>query len=273
MLPVLIKFGPVSIPSFGLCLALAFIVSIFIIWRSIKDHGVDESQMFDQAIVISILALFGARFLFVVTHWQLFAPQVLRILVIWRIPGLSYIGAIIFAIVVFILYSFRQKLILLILFDAYAKALPAIIFFVSLGTWLDGSVVGKTTTWVTGMPGVGVAGLRHPIGLYGMVLAIVMELILFLIIQWKKKHGVLLEGVLGWIAVSLFGLIQLLLAFFRDDLLYFESVSIEEALAVVLLITPWLPLFVLLDGKTKLVKTQEYLLAVSQKFLKKFKTG
>src|SRR3989344_1473613 len=119
MYPILFHFGLFEVSAFGVCMAMGFLVASFVIWRTARDAGLEEAKILDQIVVVSLAALIGARIFFVLSHWSAFAGQVLRILAIWRFPGLSYPGALITGTIVFVLSTLQKKLPVKIMVDAY----------------------------------------------------------------------------------------------------------------------------------------------------------
>lgn len=248
MLPLLIKIGPFELSSFGTSLAVGFVVFTFVIWRLGRDRGFTETQVFDHLMVTTFMSFIGARLVFVATHWSQFAPQLIRILVIWRFPGLSAIGAFLVGLVFFYLFARKVKLPVGEILDIYGKALPVIIFFTSLAIFLDGTIVGQPTSAIWGLPAVGYPGRRHPVGLYGMILAILLGLVQALLTRYFTRKKIQKTGFIGFISLSLFGFIQLLLANTRADLLYWLGVSVENLVAVLTITIPLGPIFVMVNG-------------------------
>ncbi len=256
MLPNLISFGPFSISSYGIMLVLAFLFGTFIIWRFSRDAGIDEIKIFDNIIIVGVSVISGARLAFALFHPQIYYINFLRLFLIWKYPGFSFWGAVITGFIILIFISKKQRLIWEIVFDAYGKAIPVAAFFISLGLFLDGSIIGNTTTWFTGLPVAGVSGKRHPVALYATFLIILLWF-LSIIVQRKIYDKEKTCGLLGWISLSGLGLIQLILAFFRTDLLYLNGISIDRIFATVLFITPLSPIFVLTESKKMLLFFKE----------------
>lgn len=260
MLPTLISIGSFEFSSFGVVLALGFIVFAFVIWREARDKGLAEVQIFDHMLATTMLSFAGARVIYIATHWSLFSPQLLRTLVIWRFPGLSYIGAFLIGLMCFYIFAKSSKLPIAPLFDIYGKALPVVIFFISLAVFLDGTVTGRETSAFWGLPAVGVPGRRHPVGLYGMLLATLMGVVLTLTSRYMNIKKIHKLGFIGWLSLSLFGFLQLLLANTRTDLLYWVGVSVENLVAVLTISIPLGPLYVLVQGG-------KYMIALKNKLL------
>ncbi len=255
MLPTIFSIGSIPIASYGLCLALGFIGATFIIWKYCRDAGITEEYIFDNVLVVTIMAFIGARLFFMLTHWPLFTSNLLRGLVLWRFPGFSFWGGLLFGLSSLYFYTRYQKLSLPILADSYGKSYPVALFFGSLAVFLDGTVSGKPTNWFIGMQTIGSVAKVHPVGLYGVALAVAGAVCIIIVVR-KFSRGDIPKGVFAWGMLSFIGLTQLLLAFARRDLLYWQGFCLDYIIATILFIMPLVPLFRLLNGREWLTSTQ-----------------
>lgn len=237
MYPTLLSLGSVSLSSYGVCFFLAFIFFAFSIWKHLRDAGVSDEKIFDNIIVVSTSALIGARIFFVLTHFATFSKNILSVFLLWSYPGLSFWGALVLGLIIFVFYAQKQKLPVGLLADGYARAFPLGMIFVSLGVLLDGSTVGRLTTWFTALPDVGEVGVRHPIGLYGAILA-TLCLLFMSIIDWQIPKKTIPKGYVALVILSFIGFSQIILAFFRDDLLYWQSLPVEYLFSGIVFIIP-----------------------------------
>lgn len=247
MLPTIFTIGSISISTFGFVLLLAFVVGSFLVWRSLRDAGQSDEKIFDHLLLTAATALLGARLFYSLTHFDLFSQNLLRIFLLWRYPGVTFWGAIIFGLVFGMLFANKQKMPLSTVFDCYAKAVPLMVILVGVGVFLDGTVLGMPTTLPFGVETGLAVGKRHPVGLYGALGGVVMLLGVYFLNHLVVRRK-LPKSVVGWSTLSALGLLQLGLAFTRADLLYFEGISLELLLAAVLTVGPLGPLFVQLNG-------------------------
>lgn len=256
MFPTLLSFGPITISAFGVSVALSLVVGAFIVWQIARDRGLADEKILDNVVIVAVAAFMSARLFFGITHWSLFSENVLRLFLIWKFPGLSMWGALIGGMTVFYLYGLKQKLATSVMFDAYSTALVWMHLFLSAGVFLDGSLVGKETKWPIGMYAVGEVGKRQPVALYAMILTALFLISLSFLKKYLQKQAVP-KGTLGWVVLAGIGAIQLILAYFRANLLYWESIPVEGVMATIFLVSPVGPLFVLVDGKHKLLALKE----------------
>ncbi|KKS85332.1 MAG: Prolipoprotein diacylglyceryl transferase [Candidatus Gottesmanbacteria bacterium GW2011_GWA1_43_11] len=246
-MPTLISIGSFSISSFGFFCAVTYLIGAFLIWRVFRDKGIEDEKFFDNFLVVSIISFLGARLFFVLTHWSIFSGFPLGALFIGKNPGFSLWGLLATAALTLIWYCRKQRLETGVIADAYAQALPVMMIFWSLALFLDGTIIGKETSWPTGIIQTGLAGLRHPVGMYALILSLVMSLSLFFVLRFFGRRN-LPCGTITLTILSFLGVSQLLLAFFRDDLLYWQGFPVDLMIATVVWISPLPPLYLLLNG-------------------------
>ena len=250
MLPYLINFDWIKISAFGTFFALAFMVGLFISWREARDKGLADDRFFDASLVTVILSLAGARIFYILSHWPDFANNLLKTFVIWRYPGLSFWGALVTGLTTGFILAKKHRLSLLKFADSLAVGGLYAYFILYIGMFLDGSITGRETNLSVGWYNVGVEGKRHLVALYGAILALIIILGQVFVKRRKVKPK---PGIVFWVTLSAIGFAEFLLAFLRENLLYWGGLSIQLVLATVLLIVPWGPLFVMWDGKNALI--------------------
>ena len=75
MYPVLFQIGPFVISSYGLMLALAFLIGIQIFSWMGKRRSLDNDQIMNLAFIVMISAIVGSRLLYVVSHLEEFSGR------------------------------------------------------------------------------------------------------------------------------------------------------------------------------------------------------
>lgn len=138
MLPILLKFGPITIYTFGFFLFLSVILASFIIWKKARKIGLPEEKIFDTFLLTVFFSLIGGRIGYVLTHWSTFGIDLSRVLILGHYPGLSFQGAFLAGLVTVVLIAKLLELEWLKILDIFTVAFSWAIVFGSLGCVFDG---------------------------------------------------------------------------------------------------------------------------------------
>jgi phosphatidylglycerol---prolipoprotein diacylglyceryl transferase len=244
--PTLLKVGSFAIHSYGLLLAVGFLLAIQIFVHRGKRRGIPEDSLHTVSLVILILAIVGGRGLFVLTHWSEYANDLWGIFRLWE-GGLMLYGGYILAIAGGIAYVRRVGLPLWKMADAAAPAMALGIGIGRLGCFLNGCCFGLPTTlpWGVKFPSGSYATYTfpgmpvHPSQLY---LAIAGMLLFFVLLRLDRASR--FDGWLFWTAVA----VDAVLRFGIDFTRYYDQTSflgkvgdlsfnINQILSVFLLVT------------------------------------
>lgn len=126
-----IHLGPVPLHVYGLMIAIAVLVAVKIGEVRWVKRGHDAKEYGDVVIWLVIGGVIGARLYHVVTDYQLFQHDPLRIFRIWE-GGLAIWGAIAGGVLVAVVMTRRRHLDLADLLDCAA---PALAFAQAIGRW------------------------------------------------------------------------------------------------------------------------------------------
>ncbi len=126
MHPVLFKiplFGGLTIYSYGVMIAAAFLVGLSWVMRESARQGEDPSKAMDLVFYIILSAIVGSRILHVfVSDWDRFLDQPLIFFKIWE-GGLVFYGGFIAAVAVSIWYVRRHRMPFLKIADIFAPGI------------------------------------------------------------------------------------------------------------------------------------------------------
>lgn len=206
MYPILFKIGPVSIKSYGLMLALAFLAGVALSqWRA-RTKGIDPQLMVDLSVIILISGVAGSRIQYVLFHLQDFLDNPLRIFAVWE-GGLTFYGGLILAVVVGLIYIRRRKLTFSKIGDVIAPSLGLGVFLVRIGCFLNGCCFGKPTHSPLGIsfppysfPWEIYQGAPiHPVQLYESAAG----LVIFLLLLWAGRRAFFSSSLL-WLFLALY---------------------------------------------------------------------
>ncbi len=94
MHPTLCTFGPFSVYSYGLMLAIAFSVSTYLAMRAARSLGIAPDLIYSLCLVSVIGGLAGARLLYALEHHAVYLKNPLELFMLQH-GGLSWFGGLI----------------------------------------------------------------------------------------------------------------------------------------------------------------------------------
>ncbi len=201
--------GPLTIQSWGVLVALGFIVGILLILWQAKQAGYKTDKLLDLVLWVFIASMIGSRLFYVILFWQDFAGHWVDALKIWN-GGMVFYGGLIGAILVFIFFARRQKMNIWRLSDWAAPALALGTAIGRIGCHLIQDHPGRLTdvAW-----GIMVNGqLRHETAMY----LVFSNLVIFLILWfWLRKIQKLPVGSLFYIYLIWEGITRFAVDFWR----------------------------------------------------------
>lgn len=208
MLPVLLSIGGVSISSFGLFLALGFLVAVFVAWRIANAYDLNEGKILDLAILTFFGGIISARILYVILNGAMF-EDISRVFMINLYPGLTFWGGLLGSTVILKLLTLRAKLNFWQIADIAAVGLMIGLAFGSVGCFLGGCEVGIASSLPFAVSIVGFIGKRFPISAIEAVI-----FLLFFVWLWKSAIRFHFHGKIFSLALILLGLER----FFTENL-------------------------------------------------------
>ena len=70
MYPILLEIGPLTIRSYGLLLAVSFILGIILALKRSKQRGLNQNLMTNMCLLIMLGGIIVARIMYVIPHWN-----------------------------------------------------------------------------------------------------------------------------------------------------------------------------------------------------------
>jgi phosphatidylglycerol:prolipoprotein diacylglycerol transferase len=234
MYPTILELGSLAIRSYGVALAAAVLLTVWLVERDARKRGVKSHAIFDLAVTILLASIVGARVMYVLQHWGEYQHDPLRSLMVWE-GGLIFLGGLVPGVLAGLLYLRRKKL--WFLRDTIALYLPIGVGITRIGCFLNGCCFGKPTDFPLGIvfPSPCLAGAHpvHPTQLYSAVAAFSI----FAILKTLRKRSPA-EGSIFWAFFALYALFRLGV----DVLRYYEPpaylgwLTVNQWVSVVLLI-------------------------------------
>src|SRR5206468_3201751 len=145
MYPRLLELGPITVYTYGILLAAAYLLGLRLAMSRAKARGLDATRVLDLGIYIIISALVGAKLLLLITDFQTFRRDPRELLTLARSGGVFY-GGLILAVTVALLYIRRSGLPLWTTCDVFAPGIALGHSIGRLGCFFAGCCYGKPTT-------------------------------------------------------------------------------------------------------------------------------
>lgn len=230
MLPVIFKIGHFEIHSYGLMLALAFLVAVVAISREVKRYDIPLDAIIDLATWVLIGAVAGARIAYVLTDLTEFSGRPWYQVFLVNSGGLAFHGGLIGGFLGGFWYVKRKKMDPWMLADIVTPYIALGYALVRIGCLLNGCCYGKPTTLPWAMHcAKDDSLLRHPTQLYSML----GSLILFLILYRLRKHKQF-PGFLFLLYVGLYSIMRFSVEFFRESPMVLPWLSLAQLVCVVM---------------------------------------
>lgn len=218
MHPVLFEYGRITLYTYGLFVALAFITGLWLAGREAERRGLDPRMVQDLGFVVLIAAIVGARLFFVLIEWRHFVDHPLQIFEIWK-GGLVFYGGFTAAILAGGLYVRAKGLPTWEVGDLAVPSLALGQALGRLGCFSAGCCFGAACDlpWAVtfsdprSLAPLGVA--LHPAQLY----AAVANLAIFAVLYWGVRLRQRSSGQVLGAYLVLYPITRFLLEFLRDD--------------------------------------------------------
>ncbi len=230
MHPVLFRIGALEIRSYGLMLALSFIIGIYFSTRRAKSRGIDPNHIMDLSVILIISAIVGSRLLYVLFHLDEFRGHWMDTFNPFQsdgqigIAGLTVLGGIILCFISSAIYLHVKKLPFFKFADVLMPAVGFGIFLTRIGCYLNGCCYGLPceghehlcVTFPMNSP----AGAHFPniplvpAQLYSSLYGLIIFAALLIAERWKKFDGFLLA-----LFLILYGMARFIIDIYR----YYED--------------------------------------------------
>ncbi|HYH03689.1 MAG TPA: prolipoprotein diacylglyceryl transferase [Bacillota bacterium] len=239
MKPVLFEIYGFAIHSYGLMLAIAFIIGIIGVRKTSRDQSVNPDHIVDLGIWILIGAVVGARIAYVATEYRYFSHFPIEIFKI-NSGGLAFHGGLIGGFLAGFWYTKKQQLDTWKIADLVTPFIALGYAIVRVGCLLNGCCYGIQTTlpWALRCAAED-SMLRHPTQVYSML----GSLILFGLL-WALRGHRQFSGFLFFAYVVFYSVMRFIVEYFREGPKLFPWLSLAQGVclalaAVALLIIGW----------------------------------
>jgi phosphatidylglycerol---prolipoprotein diacylglyceryl transferase len=224
MYPRLFELGPITVYTYGLLLAAAYLLGLQLARVRAKRRGLDQNRVLDLGIYIIISALVGAKLLLLVTDWSSFKADPRELLTLARSGGVFY-GGLILAVIVALWYIRRAGLPLWTTCDVFAPGIALGHVVGRFGCLFAGCCYGRPVAqphwWtVTFTDPFAASNVGTPLGvpLYPtQLLEAGAEFLILLFLLWSERRGRPYAGRTFWLYMLLYAISRFIIEFFRGD--------------------------------------------------------
>lgn len=229
MHPILFHIGSFPVRAYGTLIVAGFLVGL---WRAMRvcarrmqtepegsPRRIHPDTIFDLAIPGLLVGLLGARIVFVMLNWSLYAGHPIEIFKIMS-GGLALHGGMLFGILYMIGYCKIKKVSLLAVGDLCAVSWAIAYAIGRIGCLLNGCCYGGACDlpWAVRFPDERFPNAHpavltppsHPTQLYGTAFNLVF---FFILTRWEKLRRP--DGELFYAYLGMYGLYRFVVEFFR----------------------------------------------------------
>jgi phosphatidylglycerol:prolipoprotein diacylglycerol transferase len=231
MHPILFSYGPLTVYSYGLCVAAAFLAAIVTAAARARHYGWGGEVIYDISIYALVGSLVGARLFYIAENPGEFIGSPGEVFMLWK-GGLVYYGGVIGAVAAAFFFLRSRRLSVAECFDICIPSVALGHAIGRIGCFLNGCCFGVRCSlpWAVVFPEGSLAysfqlyeagaippGSAwslpvHPVQLYEAIVELGIFLLLVAYFPRKKFHGQIF-----WMYLLMYGTGRFLLEFLRAD--------------------------------------------------------
>ena len=221
-LPIVGSVGPVTIYTYGVLLAAAYLGGLQLAMMRGKQRGLNQTRVLDLGIYIIISALIGAKLLLLITDFRSFADNPRALLDLLRSGGVFY-GGLLVAVTVALFYIRRIGLPLWTTCDVFAPGIALGHVVGRFGCFFAGCCYGRPTTvpWaITFTSPYAAANVGtplniplHPTQLYEAG----AEALILVVLLATESRGRKFPGRTFWLYILMYAISRYIIEIFRGD--------------------------------------------------------
>ena len=240
--PKLFELGPFTVYSYGVLLAVSYLLGLWMAVKRGKTRGLDANRVLDLGIYIIIAALVGAKLLLLIVDFDQYSKQPADILSLLRSGGVFY-GGLILAVVVAFRYIATHKMPMWTTCDVFAPGIALGHVTGRLGCFAAGCCYGKPTdvSWsviftnplAAAQVGTPLGIPLHPTQLYEAG----AELLILGLLLATEGRGRRFPGRTFWLYMLLYAISRYVIEIYRGDprgVVPFLDVSTSQFISLVL---------------------------------------
>jgi phosphatidylglycerol:prolipoprotein diacylglycerol transferase len=220
--PELFSIGPITIYTYGVLLAVSYLLGLWLAMRRARKWGFDANRILDLGIYIIIAALIGAKLLLLVVDFDQFSRSPGDLLTLARSGGVFY-GGLILAVVVGFWYVSRHRLPFWTTCDVFAPGIALGHVTGRLGCLAAGCCYGRPADvpWaITFTNPLAAANVGTPLGIPlhpTQVYEAGAELLILGLLLATERRGRPFAGRTFWAYMFLYAISRFIIEIYRGD--------------------------------------------------------
>jgi len=236
MHPILFQIGDFPVYTYGLTMAMGFLIGFGWIFWEAKRLGENLDHYYNICLIALVGGIVGARIIHVIVTWEAYEGKLWSIINL-RSGGLVWYGGLITVIVLILGYTRWKSLSFYKVTDIIAAPVAAGLAVGRLGCLMSGCCYGKVCDlpWAIRYPdnpmlSPDIIGVRvHPSPVYEMIACMVIAGILAYLQRRKTRDGQVI-----WTFLLLYGAVRFILELWRGDAVrgFIGALSVSQAVSI-----------------------------------------
>ena len=235
---ILFSIGAVTVYWYGVILAVAIIVGLFIAHKNFEKKQVSTDHLYNLLFLLIIFGLIGGRIGHIIGEWGYYAASPSSIIKIWE-GGLAIHGVLSAGLLVVYFYTRIKKLSFWLVVDSMIIALPLMQSIGRWGNYFNQELFGKPTEVAWGIP-IALANrpfeyagyeFFHPLFFYESILMLLVFAIIYYLFRQDQFHF----GHYTLLYFILFGVIRFSLDFLRIDMFQIGPLLLTQWISIVII--------------------------------------
>ena len=222
MYPKLLELGPITVYTYGILLAAAYLLGLKLAMTRARKRGLDGTRILDLGIYIIISALIGAKLMLLIVEFPYYRDHPRELLALTRSAGVFY-GGLLLAVTVALWYIRRHGLPMWTTCDVFAPGIALGHAIGRVGCLMAGCCFGKPTslpwgitftdTFAAANVGTPLDIKLHPTQLYEAG----AELLILGILLATERRGKPFPGRTFWLYILLYAVSRYVIEIYRGD--------------------------------------------------------
>ena len=224
---IIFTIGPVTIYSYGFCVAVGVALAVIMSVRQAEKEGLKPADMLDIMTAMILGGIVGGRLLFVLINWEIYASNPLAIFNLSE-GGMAFQGALVFSLLAGAVLSGRKKISFWKISDIIAPYLALAHSIGRIGCFLNGCCYGKQVFSGPSVVFPGEVAQRIPTQLYSSA-GLLAIFVLLLWLRGKKTF----DGYLFAAYLMVYAVFRGFMDIFRgDELVRVNGFTLSQVISI-----------------------------------------